>query len=166
MKLLHRAVSAVVEPSVRRLRTTTAFHSKPGLVFSVSIVSAFPLWKTGVSVFWSSWWCGFQFGPYQNTYLLFTSELTIMFVPRPEADWGAEEGRVVFSSEMYPLNSKCIFKNILPSEPFDWAQCCYVWSYWTGVTFGTHSGKCSPVAIPSSPMWHRLLISVENSYKP
>lgn len=33
-----------------------------------------------------------------------------MFVPRPERVWGAEEGRVVFSSEMCPLSSKCLFK--------------------------------------------------------
>lgn len=44
------------------------------------------------------------------------SELTIMFVPRPEGDWGAKEGKVIFLSEMGSLSSKCIFKNIIPSE--------------------------------------------------
>jgi len=51
MKLLSRAVGTVVEPSVRGFRTTAAFHPKPGLAFSMSIVSAHPLWNTGLSIF-------------------------------------------------------------------------------------------------------------------
>lgn len=44
------------------------------------------------------------------------SELTIMFVPRPEGDWGAKEGKIKFWSEMGSLSFKCIFKNTIPSE--------------------------------------------------
>lgn len=51
MKLLSRAVGTAVEPGVRGFRTTTAFHSKPGSVLSVSIVSAPSLRKTGESIF-------------------------------------------------------------------------------------------------------------------
>lgn len=43
------------------------------------------------------------------------SELTIMFVLRPEGDWSAEECKVIFSSEMGSLSSECIFKNTIPS---------------------------------------------------
>lgn len=90
--------------------------SVPGLMFSMRIVLAPSLRKTGVSVFWSSWWYRFQFWPHENNYLLFMSELTIMFVPRPEGDWGAKKGKVIFWSEMGSLSFKCIFKNTIPSE--------------------------------------------------
>lgn len=43
MKLLSRAAGTVVEPSVRGFRTTTAFRSKPGLAFPISIVSPLSL---------------------------------------------------------------------------------------------------------------------------
>lgn len=158
MKLLSRALSTVVDPSVRGFRTT-AFHSKPGLTFSVSIVSAPSLWKTEVSVFWSSRWHGFHFWPHQNNYFSHR-RLTIMFVPGPGRVWGAEESRVVLSSEMCPL--------ILPSEHqelLNWAKCYYVLPYWTGITLGKCSEKCSPVASQSSQRWCRLLISVENFNK-
>lgn len=90
--------------------------SVPGLVFSMRIVLAPSLRKTGVSVFWSSWWYRFQFWPHENNYLLFTSELTIVFVPRPEGNWGAKEGKIIFWSETGSLSFKCIFKNTIPSE--------------------------------------------------
>lgn len=38
-----------------------------------------------------------------------------MFVPRSETDWHAEDGRVIFSSEMYLPHSMCLFKNLFGS---------------------------------------------------
>lgn len=90
--------------------------SVPGLTFSMRIVSAPSLRKTGVSVFWSSWWYRFQFWPHENNYLLLMSELIVTFILRPEGDWGAEEGKVIFWGEMCSLSFKCIFKNTIPSE--------------------------------------------------
>lgn len=88
----------------------------PGLTFSMRIVLAPSLRKTGVSVFWSSWWYRFPFWPHENNYLLFVSVLIVVFIPRLEGDWGAEEGKVIFWGEMCSLSFKCIFKNTIPSE--------------------------------------------------
>lgn len=85
-----------------------------------------------------------------------------MFAFRPEGDWGAKEGKI-FLSEMGSLTSKCIFKNIIPSE---YPQPFTELSAATCDQIGQESLLGSVVRNVLPGMTHIVDYSVENAYKP